>query len=155
MHKTLQSITITLRQFEKNDLTLDLQNAVNAAKVIVQSYQAKQNKGLAFTKKRGQSKNSHAEAPGTRRKNKTLCFSASPRLRVSSICLTPSLLLIDIVFFFLFLHQKQLPVDYFLSFHIYPYCRCQEHILYIAAVFHQPYQVFDSIEYMHLKCQAP
>jgi hypothetical protein len=49
MHNTLQSITIKVRQFEKNDLTPDQQNAVNAIKVIVESYQSKLNKGLAFT----------------------------------------------------------------------------------------------------------
>jgi hypothetical protein len=49
MHSILQSITVDLRKLEKRDLTLDLQNAVNAAKVIVESYQAKLNKGLAFT----------------------------------------------------------------------------------------------------------
>jgi len=49
MHNTLQSITIKVRQYEKKDLTLDQKNAVNAIKVIVETYQAKQNKGLAFT----------------------------------------------------------------------------------------------------------
>jgi len=49
MHNTLQSITVTVRQYEKNDLTPDQQNMVNAIKVIVESYQAKLNKGLAFT----------------------------------------------------------------------------------------------------------
>ena len=49
MHNILQSITVDLRKLEKRNLTLDQQNAVNAAKVIVQSYQDKQNKGLAFT----------------------------------------------------------------------------------------------------------
>jgi len=49
MHSILQSITVDLRKLEKRNLTLELQNAVNAAKVIVQSYQDKQNKGLAFT----------------------------------------------------------------------------------------------------------
>jgi hypothetical protein len=49
MHSTLQSITIKVRKLEKRDLTLDQQNVVNAIKVIVESYQAKQNKGLALT----------------------------------------------------------------------------------------------------------
>jgi hypothetical protein len=49
MHKTLQSITITVRQGEKNNLTPEQQNAFNAVKVIVESYQEKLNKGLAFT----------------------------------------------------------------------------------------------------------
>jgi hypothetical protein len=49
MHSTLQSITIKVRKLEKRDLTLDQQNVVNAIKVIVESYQVKQNKGLAFT----------------------------------------------------------------------------------------------------------
>ena len=49
MHNTLQIITHTVRQGEKNNLTPEKQIAFNAVKDIVESYQNKLNTGLAFT----------------------------------------------------------------------------------------------------------